>query len=36
MIRKGRFKYIYVHGCDHPLFDLQADPGEWNNLDVSP
>jgi choline-sulfatase len=32
MIRKGKFKYIYVHGHDDQLFDLEADPGEWNNL----
>jgi choline-sulfatase len=35
-IRSGRFKLSYVH--DHPceLFDLEQDPGEWNNLAASP
>ena len=28
MVRKGKFKYIYVHGHDAQLFDLEADPGE--------
>jgi choline-sulfatase len=32
MIRRGRFKYVYIHGYDSQLFDLEADPGEWNNL----
>jgi len=32
MIRRGRYKYVYVHGEDSQLFDLEADPGEWNNL----
>ena len=32
MVRQGRYKYNYIHGCDPQLFDLEADPGEWNNL----
>jgi choline-sulfatase len=36
MARKGRFKYIYVHGHGEQLFDLEADPGEWHNLSAGP
>jgi choline-sulfatase len=32
MVRKGNRKLIYVHGHDTRLFDLDADPGEWNDL----
>ncbi|MFT7529839.1 MAG: choline-sulfatase [Gammaproteobacteria bacterium] len=32
MIRKGSYKYVYIDGADHQLFNLDADPGEWNNL----
>jgi choline-sulfatase len=32
MIRKGQFKYVYIHGHESQLFDLEADPGEWNDL----
>jgi choline-sulfatase len=32
MVRKGRHKYIYIHGYGSQLFDLEADPGEWQNL----
>lgn len=32
MLREGRFKYIYIHGHEDQLFDLDADPGEWRNL----
>ena len=32
MIRSGRYKYIYIHKHGAQLFDLQQDPGEWNNL----
>ena len=32
MVRSGRWKYIYVHGHDARLFDLDADPGEWIDL----
>ena len=32
MVRRGSYKYVYVHGHDEQLFDLAADPGEWNDL----
>ncbi len=32
MIRKDKFKYIYIHGKDAQLFDIEKDPGEWENL----
>ena len=32
MVRKGKYKYIYIHGHDEQLFDLENDPDEWNNL----
>ncbi len=32
MARKGRWKYVYVHGHDERLFDLEADPGEWEDV----
>ena len=32
MARRGRWKYVLVHGHDEQLFDLEADPGEWTNL----
>jgi choline-sulfatase len=32
MARRGRYKYIYIHGHGAQLFDLIADPGEWTNL----
>jgi len=32
MIRKGKHKYVYIHGHDEQLFDLEKDPDEWNNL----
>ena len=31
-LRQGRYKYVYVHGCDPLLFDLAADPLEQHNL----
>ncbi len=36
MIRKNNFKYNYMHGYETQLFDLDADPGEWNNLSGQP
>jgi choline-sulfatase len=36
MVRKGRYKYIYIHGHGSQLFDLEADPGEWHNLAGQP
>ena len=36
MVRQGKYKYVYVHGYDRQLFDLQADPGEWRNLSGLP
>ena len=33
MIRRGEWKLNYYHGHDRPqLFNLEADPGEWNDL----
>ena len=38
MIRMGRYKYVYHtpadadHPAEHELYDLQNDPGEFNNL----
>jgi choline-sulfatase len=32
MVRLGKYKYIYIHGHDSQLFDLEADPDEWHNL----
>lgn len=37
MVRRDRFKYVYIHGhggqpADAQLFDLDADPQEWTNL----
>jgi choline-sulfatase len=32
MARKGKYKYVYIHGHEPQLFDLEADPGEWTNL----
>lgn len=36
MVRAGQFKYVYIHGFDAQLFDLEADPGEWHNLSGDP
>jgi choline-sulfatase len=32
MARKGRHKLVHVHGHDERLFDVEADPGEWDDL----
>ena len=32
MIRKGKYKYVYIHKHDEQLFDLEKDPDEWDNL----
>ena len=32
MVRKGAWKYIYIHRSPCQLFNLADDPGEWNNL----
>jgi choline-sulfatase len=36
MVRRGAYKYTYVHGHDEQLFDVEADPDEWNNLAADP
>jgi choline-sulfatase len=36
MVRQGRYKYVYIHGYDSQLFDLENDPGEWHNLAGQP
>ncbi|MDQ3928357.1 MAG: DUF4976 domain-containing protein, partial [Chloroflexota bacterium] len=36
MVRRGRYKYIYIHRHGSQLFDLEADPGEWHNLAGQP
>jgi choline-sulfatase len=36
MARKGKYKYIYIHGHGSQLFDLESDPEEWNDLDGQP
>jgi choline-sulfatase len=35
-IRRGRYKYVYVHNEAPLLFDLQADPSEQHNLAGQP
>ena len=32
MARKGAYKYVYIHGYDSQLFDLESDPEEMDNL----
>ncbi|MCI0476864.1 MAG: choline-sulfatase, partial [Anaerolineales bacterium] len=36
MLRRGKWKYVYIHGYDAQLFDLETDPGEWRNLAGKP
>ena len=36
MVRKGAWKYIYIHRSACQLFNLENDPGEWNNLSGRP
>jgi len=32
MIRQGPWKYIYIHRSAPQLFNIESDPGEWENL----
>jgi choline-sulfatase len=36
MVRRGDFKYVYIHDHQDQLFDLKNDPGEWENLIGNP
>lgn len=36
MVRRGKYKYVYIQGYDRQLFDLETDPGEWRNLSGQP
>jgi len=36
MVRKGPWKYIYIHRAPGQLFNLETDPGEWDNLSGRP
>lgn len=36
MVRHEQYKYVYIHGYDDQLFDLETDPGEWHNLADDP
>jgi choline-sulfatase len=36
MVRKGDFKYVYVHNHETQLFNLADDPEEWRNLAGQP
>jgi choline-sulfatase len=36
MVRRGRYKLNLMAGVDAQLFDLQADPGEWESLIGNP
>jgi choline-sulfatase len=35
MLRRGRYKFNYVHGEAPELYDLEADPGEFDDLSSS-
>ncbi len=35
MLRRGRYKFNYVHGEDPELYDLDSDPGEFEDLAAS-
>jgi choline-sulfatase len=32
MLRRGPYKYVYIHGYKDQLFNLAEDPDEWHNL----
>jgi len=32
MIRRGKHKYVYIHDHGDQLFDLEEDPGGWNDV----
>jgi choline-sulfatase len=42
MLRQGAYKYVYhtrmdeEHGPERELYDLERDPGEWENLAGDP
>ncbi len=36
MVRRGRYKYVYVHGHESRLYDLASDPDELNDLAGQP
>jgi choline-sulfatase len=36
MVRRGKYKFVYIHEYGRQLFDLEADPGEWQNLSGQP
>lgn len=36
MIRQGAYKYIHIRNEEGQLFDVEKDPGEWNNLCGNP
>ncbi len=36
MIRKGDYKYTYIHNYPAQLFNIKNDPDEWNNLSGDP
>lgn len=31
MVRRGQWKYTCIHGAEEQLFDIDHDPGEWDN-----